>query len=205
MLLFADIKPLLPSKQVEYSEGRYLADEIQGEPVVGFVLKGCVAVYAVALDGREVCLNHLYPNDCFGIANLVAPGNVDTVLHCEPHTVVAYVNKEALLRLLHHDAALAMKYAMLCNAKIQFLLKRIESLTMQTSRGKIIVDILLHRDGLQMNLIGSRDDWANRLGMSRATLFRELAQLQKQGYISIKGKNLTILDLKQLQEKEKQL
>ena len=39
----------------------------------------------------------------------------------------------------------AMAYAALCNAKIQFLLSRIEMLTMQSCRGKVLAFLLAEK------------------------------------------------------------
>lgn len=72
--------------------------------------------------------------------------------------------------------------AALCNAKIQFLLSRIEMLTMQSCRGKVLAFLLAEKreDGVIL-LRGTRDELASRLSVSRAALYRELSALQRRG------------------------
>ena len=44
------------------------------------------------------------------------------------------------------DAGLSLRYAELCNQKLQFLLRRIELLTMQSCRGQVIAHLLAGQD-----------------------------------------------------------
>ena len=99
------------------------------------------------------------------------------------------------------DAALAMAYAALCNAKIQFLLSRIEMLTMQSCRGKVLAFLLAEKraDGVIM-LRGTRDELASRLSVSRAALYRELSALQSKGYLEVGESRLRVLDASALEK-----
>lgn len=83
--------------------------------------------------------------ECFGICNLLVAEPLQTVLRCAEETTVRFWEKEALVAAMRGDAALAMAYAALCNAKIQFLLSRIEMLTMQSCRGKVLAFLLAEK------------------------------------------------------------
>ena len=119
----------------------------------------------VAVDGRDVWLNSLYTGECFGIYNLVAASDLETVLCCGEDTVICYIDKVTLRRWMETDQKLAFQYAALCNAKLQFLIKRIEQLTTQTCCGKIAAYLLAHRsaDG-QVKSSCSRMVWPDSLG-----------------------------------------
>ena len=94
-----------------------------------------------------------------------------------------------------------MRYAALCNRKLQFLLRRIELLTMQSCRGRLIAHLLERQDEKGVvGLAGSREDLARRLGMSRAALFRELSVLQSMGAVSVDGNSITVEDRPLLEE-----
>ena len=94
-----------------------------------------------------------------------------------------------------------MRYAALCNRKLQFLLRRIELLTMQYCRGRLIAHLLEQQDeaGL-VKITGSREDLARRLGVSRAALFRELSALQSMGAAAVDGNSIRIQDRPLLEE-----
>ena len=156
-----------------YRAGQVVHDTPKGVPSVGAVAAGRIDVYSVAVDGRDVWLNSLYTGECFGIYNLVAASDLETVLCCGEDTVICYID----------------------NAKLQFLIKRIEQLTTQTCCGKIAAYLLAHRsaDG-QVKSSCSRDGLARQLGVSRAALFRGLSSLQAAGVIAAQSEGFVITD-----------
>ena len=102
---------------------------------------------------------------------------------------------------MEQDAGLSLRYAKLCNEKLQFLLRRIELLTMQSCRGRVIAHLLASQDlNGRVMLTGSREDLARQLGVSRAALFRELAALQSTGALRAEGNLLTVLDAPKLEK-----
>ena len=124
---------------------------------------------------------------------------METVLRCGEETEVLYIPKTVLLSCMEQGAGLAMRYAALCNRKIQFLLRRIELLTMQSCRGRLIAHLLEQQDEV-VKITGSREDLARRLGVSRAALFRELSALQSMGTVSVDGNSITVEDRPLLEE-----
>lgn len=164
--------------------GQMAIDRIGTVACVGLVLQGSIDVYSVAFDGCEIKLSSLHEGQMFGICNLFAPDDLTTVLRSRQSTDVLFIPKDYLIELMHEDSELMLRYLKLCNEKIQFLLRRIEELTMQTSRMKLLSYLRNHatRDGLVV-LDGTREDIARYLGISRATLFREMACLKREGNI----------------------
>ena len=190
----------LPPEQVtakRFRAGQIISDRPGGVSSVGMIVSGRVEVYSVALDGKDVQLNALTAGECFGVCNLLADTELETVLRCG----VLYIPKAVLLACMERDAGLAMRYAALCNRKLQFLLRRIELLTMQSCRGRLIAHLLERQDEKGVvRLAGSREDLARRLGMSRAALFRELSVLQSMGAVSVDGNSITVEDRPLLEE-----
>ena len=187
----------LPLERVtaqKFRAGQIISDRPSGVLSVGLIVSGRVEVYSVALDGKDVQLNTLTVGECFGVCNLLADTEMETVLRCGEET-------EVLLSCMEQDAGLAMRYAALCNRKIQFLLRRIELLTMQSCRGRLIAHLLEQQDEVGVvKITGSREDLARRLGVSRAALFRELSALQSMGTVSVDGNSITVEDRPLLEE-----
>lgn len=194
----------LPPEQVTakgFRAGQIISDRPGGVSSVGMIVSGRVEVYSVALDGKDVQLNALTAGECFGVCNLLADTELETVLRCGEETEVLYIPKAVLLACMERDAGLAMRYAALCNRKLQFLLRRIELLTMQSCRGRLIAHLLERQDEKGVvRLAGSREDLARRLGVSRAALFRELSVLQSMGAVSVDGNSITVEDRPLLEE-----
>ena len=194
----------LPLEQVtskRFRAGQIISDKPSGVSSVGMIVSGRVEVYSVALDGKDVQLNALTAGECFGVCNLMASAELETVLRCGEETEVLYIPKAVLLSCMEQDAGLAMRYAALCNRKVQFLLRRIELLTMQSCRGRVIAHLLAGQDRNGcVKPTGSREDLARQLGVSRAALFRELAALQSMGVLRSEGNLLTVLDTPALEK-----
>lgn len=184
-----------------FSAGQIIGDHLGEMPAVGLILSGRVEVYSVALDGKDVQLNTLAVGECFGISNLFSDMALETVLRCAEATRILYISKAALRSLMERDPALALRYADVCNRKIQFLLRRIELLTMQSCRGRVIAFLLARQDTQGVvQLSGSRENLACQLGVSRAALFRELSSLQAQGWIRAEGSRITVCSRTGLEE-----
>lgn len=171
----------LPLRQTDVSErsfraGQIISDRLGGIPAVGMILSGRVDAYSVALDGKDVLLNSLTSGECFGVCNLLAKAELKTVLRCAEDTTILYVTKPVLLSLMKQKVDFAVRYAEMCNQKIQFLIHRIELLTMQSCRGRVIAYLLEKKDASNLvHVTVSREDLARQLGVSRAALFRELS------------------------------
>lgn len=183
-----------------YQKGKLISDRPGGRPAVGVLVKGLVDVYSVSLDGREVKLSVLGKGDCFGICNLFAASDMKTVLKCQTDAEILFIPKDTLVGVMKGRPELAMRYAELCSRKIQFLIQRIELLTIHSCRGKVMEYLLTQADeeGL-VQIPVSKEDLAKLLGVSRAALFRELAQLQNQGLIRTGGASITILNRVELE------
>lgn len=176
-------------------KGQILSDKPGGRASVGLVAFGAVDVYSVAMDGSEIKLSTLEKGDAFGICNLFAASDLETVLKCREDAMVLFVAKDELIAALACRPEAMLRYARLCNEKIQFLIHRIERLTMQSCRGKLLEYLNAQTDASGMlTLDGPKEQLAKELGVGRASLFRELSQLQSEGLIMSQGNIIFVLD-----------
>ncbi len=185
----------------EFESDQEVWDHIEGVECIGIIAHGRVQVQAISLDGKTIHLNTLEEGDCFGISNLLTMSVLQTNLCSVGQTTILYIPKENLLAAMEEDAHLAIRYAKYCNERIQFLLQRIEFLTVQTAKSKLILYLLAQSDDQGVIVLdGKREELANRFGISRAALFRELSYLQKEGIIQSTKGNLIITNLAKLKE-----
>ena len=175
--------------------GALLCDTLDGTPCVGLVVSGLIDVWSVAPDGNGVLLSALRPGDCFGICNLLRGGQLGTQLRCAAGSTVAWIPKDRLEAAFEKDSCLALRYAALCNEKLQFLLRRIAMLTAQTARGRLVSWLLLHAedDGRVVTPL-TRTELAASLSVSRAALYRELNALAERGALAMTGDEIIVLD-----------
>ena len=197
LLAGTDTSALSPCLRT-FQTGDRVLDTLDGVPAVGLIVSGRVSVSSDTADRRDVRMRTLQCGDCFGISNLFSPEPIQTILQCETTAKIALIEKSALMHLIETDGAFALRYARLTSAKLQFLIRRIELLTTQDHQTRLIAWLLSQPDDA-VRFPGTRDVLAAHLGMSRAALFRELAQLDRKGLITTKGTLVRILNREGLQ------
>lgn len=183
-------------------KGRMISDRQNGQNHVVLVVKGKIEVYSIALDGKEILLSLLKEGDCFGISNLfLSDTELPTVLMCAADSEVLLIPKHLLIEAMKANGELAIRYATIYNRKIQFLLQKIESLTMQSGKCKVAEYLLSHADDQDVvTLEHSKEHFASVLGISRASLFRELSYFQNEEIIAPVGNEIRIRRRKRLEE-----
>ncbi|MGL5434859.1 MAG: Crp/Fnr family transcriptional regulator [Lachnospiraceae bacterium] len=188
-------------KHKTYKKGRIISDNESGQSCVVFVVHGSIEVYSVALDGKEIMLSLLEKGDCFGISNLfLEEEELRTVLKCSEDSSVLLIPKPQLIEMMRKDGTLAVRLAALYNRKIEFLLKKIEFLTMQSGKGKVAEFLLSQADDSGIiRLSHSKENLACMLGISRASLFRELSYFQSHDMISQEQNCIRIQNRKKLE------
>lgn len=188
--------------QVKYChKGQIVSDRQKNEEILGLIMEGSMDVYSIAFDGREILLSQLEKGDCFGVVNLLTKTELPTVLRCRTDTTLVIIPKCQLLSAMKKNSELALRYAGFCNKKMQFLIRRIEFLTMQSGKKKLVQYLLeVPGKGGRFGKNVSRDELASILGISRASLFRELAGLTKQGLIALRDGEIYLLKPDELEE-----
>ena len=84
----------------------------------------------------------------------------------------------------------------------QFLSEKIKFLNFKTIKGKLANYILQKagNDGLSVTLGMTQSDLADFFGVARPSVARALGDLEEEGYIEAKGKNIKIIDRKGLSD-----
>ncbi len=182
--------------RTQYGKGKLVEDRSGEKACAVLVESGAVDVFSVALDGNEVLLSTLSEGDMFGICNLFEEDELRTVLQCKTDCALLSVSKTVLRdAILKHPEAMA-EYASLCNRKIQFLIRRIEQLSLNSARMKLVEHLLSQSssEGVECLRPATKESLSLMLGVSRAALYRELASLQELGAIRSEGSRIIIMD-----------
>jgi len=182
----------LPFEEAFFPRGTELSDTYHGVPCVGLVARGAVAVCALKEGKNPSRLSTLSPGDSFGISNLLTEEALSTCLRAKSDTTVFFVPKEQVIARMRSDGPFAMKYALISNEKIQFLLRRINLITIPDFRRRVVTWISAQPED-NIRFPGTREELASYLGMSRAALFRELSRLESEGYIRTRGARIFVL------------
>lgn len=172
------------SKIINEKKNRLLDDVYFKEPVVVIILSGEVEV----ADENGTILSLLTKNSMYGISNLFEEEKLKTRLTCNTDSTLMLIKKEEVRDLILTNCDVARLYCVEMNEKVNFLLDRISLLTTTEAKVRFAKYLKLKSKPSFTN----RESLAAFLGLSRASLFRTIALLERDGAIKIVGKDFEI-------------
>lgn len=168
------------------------------------VITGSVKIFSGG-EGGSVLLNVVSRRGIFDIAALT--GRCGNVPQCAVITVgrcrIAFITACGIESLMRDYPQIAANCLGFFTERVGFLNRRIRTLSCGSCESKL-ADFLLNEfyqeGGSFVVKLKSCVELANRLGVSRASLYRALGTLEDSGIISRSGKLITILDMQGLQK-----
>lgn len=186
--------------RTSYFKGQVVGDIVGSASLAVFVEEGELDVFSMSADGAKILVSTLEEKEVFGISNLFEEENLRTLLQCRTDCVLLSIPKDQLRAAILKSPLAMVEYAKLCNRKIQFLIKRIEQLSLTSARAKV-AEYLLSNTSVEhpeLSLV-SKASLALPLGISRASLFRELSALEKNGSVYSNGSTVRVINRKILE------
>lgn len=170
----------------------------EGEQCAGLfvVVSGKMRIFKISASGREQVLAIDGPGS--SIAELpVFDGGVypASAAAIETSELVFLSRKDFQAFCLDHPEV-ALKVLRVVGARLRRLVAIIEELSFTTVRHRLIAWILrqFKSEGATFPLGASHQDLAAQIGTVRELVSRNLARLQAQGFLSMNGRELTVLD-----------
>lgn len=185
----------------DFAGGEEIPAEVRAD-CWGIVLGGSVRIFSGG-EGGTVLLNVVSRREAFDIAALTGrreaapPSTVVTAGRCR----IAFLRACGVETLMREYPRVAANCFAFFAGRVGFLNRRIHTLSCGSAEGRL-ADYLLgeyrQEDGCCTVRLKSCVELANRLNVSRATLYRALGALEESGVIARSGKLITILDLNAL-------
>ena len=153
---------------------------------------------AVVLSGQlqvakgSLAVSVLGPGDLFGAAALYSdePEFASTVTAKGPSRCLM-LEQPLVDRLLAEQGQIRENYLRYLTGRIRFLSGRLQALAQPGAEGKLARYLLSGGGG---ELTCSATQLSQRLGLSRASLYRAFAALEENGLITRRGKTITVAD-----------
>ena len=184
-------KTFLNGETVENSSG----------PCLSFVMEGCVRVFGKN-ESKTVLINTLHEGDAFGVARLFCKDNTSVShLVSKGTSKVYFIPFENVEALVSENGRFAVNYISFLSEKIRFLNSKIGQYTAKNGEIRLVKYLLSLKEDdekvVTLNMPMSR--LASHLGVSRATLYRSMEELETAGYILRQDKSkIKIFNLKHL-------
>ena len=190
---------LFKSKEYEikrYEKGQvvHLQNEICRH--VDIIMDGQAAVQNITENGNVLTVSVFSPRDIIGASLIFSSSNY------YPMTVVAasgtsilHMHKELIIRLCKNSESFMVGFMKSISDRSLVLTDKISALSLKTIR-KSILDFLIYESELQKSSVVtlplSKKDLAERLGVQRSSLSRELNKMRKDGLLEYDARTITL-------------
>ena len=200
--LFCDVSENIVNRYIterslcitEYSEGEIICSPNVEKSEIGIIIHGSARAHSGDSTDHTL-LRTLHAGDMFGIANLYADDEpFPSLIIAKESCFVLRIDGHAFKDLIEHEPTVLRKYLTLQSKKIVYLNRKIMTLTAGDAEKKLAVFLLEREDTMPNSPIRSMSDLANLLGMGRASLYRAIDSLIKNGLIEKESKYLKIRD-----------
>ena len=187
----------VPHRIRKFKAGSMIAQS--GEPVTSLmlVLSGTVKGEMVDIAGRVIKIEEIPATGALASAFMFGnrnrfPVNVITVSETE----LLIIEKPYFLRLLKENDTILVNFLDMISNRSQFLSEKIKFLNFKTIKGKLAQFILQRtgKDRKSFVLEMTQNDLADFFGVARPSVARALGEMEDEGLIEARGKNIRVLD-----------
>ncbi len=187
----------------EYTKNDVLA--LAGDKVnhLIIVIKGELIARMVSESGKYIQIDNFSPGRIIAPAMLFATDDVFPVnVIPEEDASVFFMHKDTFLKAMHQNEKLLHNFIRIVSDINRFLSTKIHSLSLKTIRGKLAEYILVESKKQQslnkITLPMTKQELADKFAVARQALSRSLSELEEEGLVSIRGREIKILDRERL-------
>jgi len=189
---------------------RYRVGELifsEGQPCSGLYIieSGHVRVFKSSPDGREQVLAIEGPASSVAELPVFDGGSYPASASAADDAEMLFLSKEDFQALCLENPKVALKVLRVVSRRLRGLVAMIEQLSFMTVRHRLAI-LLLHlaktgkrtKDGITFELSASNQELAAQIGTVRELVSRNLSQLQSEGLVQLRGRNILIPDVSAL-------
>ena len=160
------------------------------------VLSGSVTIEKLASDGRYLLMRDARPSEALNVSRAFAADEDISRLTAGKGCRVLFMDGSFVTAALKRGGSFAVNFAEFLVGRVLFLNKKIASLAGYSASSRLtmyIEDNASIQDGvMQLRLPCSLTDFAEMLGVGRASLYRTLDAMEAEGKITRRGRNIII-------------
>lgn len=188
-------------------KGGYLFKEGEKTRGLVFMADGKAKIFKVGVGGREHIIKMVKKEEVIGYRTLFAENIWTASSVAIEDSVICILEKQCMLKIVKYNADISVKLNRVFSEELLYSYNRIVSLTQKHVRGRLVESLLMladiygyEADGKTINASLSRDDIAHFSNMTTSNAIRTLSSLVSEGYIGIKGRKISILDMATLED-----
>ncbi len=166
---------------------------------MGFILEGKVNSIKSDPDGSNTIVRSMTVGDFFGEALVFSSGqSCPSNIMTSGKTTILFISSESLLSLCEIDEIFLKNFLRSLSDKILLLNKKIKILSYASVRQKLscfFIDLSNIQQTCDIVLDMTREELSQLLGVARPSISRELSKMVSSNLISVKGRNITLLNI----------
>ncbi len=195
-----DIKDLSKDKRTKkINKKENLFHEGDNANFLYFIVEGKIKTYKINKDGKEFITNLYNVGDFFGYQPLITNQDHEESAAALEDSVIALIPKQDFLSLLFSSKEVSLNFIKMLAGTVDKKQEELMNLAYDTVRKRVADSLLKLLDKYNVNqepsftISISRDDLASIVGTATESVIRTLSEFKQDGYISIKGSSITIL------------
>lgn len=201
-----EISEIVMEKKFKKSTIIFMEGE-KGEAVF-FIKAGKIKISKLSIDGRELILNIYGIGDVFAEVTLFNDVNYPATAEAIEDATVWMILNEKMEEKVRKNSELGLEYIKILSKRLFDSQEKLKHMALNDThvRTAQVLIKLAQEHGKEKNGIIefqipiSRQELANIIGTARETVSRALSQLKKDNVIEIKGKSISIKDMKKLKK-----
>ncbi len=175
------IKSFNPPSQFKKGDIIYSADKFPD--AIGYILSG--KAEAVTNNSHNLLMRTFESGSCFGVAAIFGGGEryVSTVT-AKSDTAVQFITESQLKSIFLNYPVTALNYIDFLSSKIRFLNNKLSVISCGSTEDTVLKHLISSADSNNTLIPKSMTSLAKTLGIGRASLYRSLENLEREGIIS---------------------
>lgn len=163
------------------------------------ILDGEIIIQRIDENGNALTIVDFHPGDNLG-GNLLFSRNpfYPMTVISKTDATMLHIKKELVLKLCQSDMNFLLEFLSCISDKTTILTNKIKTISLKSIRSSVI-DFLRYEYFLKNNtriMLGmSKKELAERMGIQRTSLSRELSKMRAEGLIEFDSHSITILEL----------
>lgn len=194
----------IPYKISSYNRGDIIFSEDDECKTLNMLLDGKIEIQNIDPMGKVLSIAEFSKGEIFGEMLIFSDRNTYPInVLSKSSTVVLHMQKDAVISLCQNNSGFLYEYLRIISNKAMLLNMKLGQVTLKTIRQKICNYILTehtHKNSNSIHLPMTKKEWADKLGVQRPSLSRELIKLKEEGLIDYDKNIITIIDLEGLKE-----
>ncbi|AHM58227.1 transcriptional regulator, Crp/Fnr family (plasmid) [Peptoclostridium acidaminophilum DSM 3953] len=182
-----------------YPKNNIIHFESEKCQTLDIILDGEIIIQRIDENGNALTIVDFRPGDSLG-GNLLFSRNpfYPMTVISKTDATILQIKKELVLKLCQSDMNFLLEFLSCISDKTTILTNKIKTISLKSIRSSVI-DFLRYEYFLQKNtriMLGmSKKELAERMGIQRTSLSRELGKMRAEGLIEFDSHSITILDL----------